>query len=92
MTKKGKVTCAVRCNACTEFGSFENYTKADGHFRGVFICKPCREKGVPFPGEGSTETVKKKPKKIKEEKIKKKEDLGITSLLNPKANKPAKKK
>jgi hypothetical protein len=91
--KKTRVICSVRCSHCNEFGRFENYTKADGHFRGVFLCEDCREKGVPFPGEESKEPKKekKKAKKVEKKKVKELENTGITSLLLGSPNKKAKK-
>lgn len=92
-SKKGRTVCSVRCSHCNDFGTFENYTKADGHYKGVFLCVECREKGVPFPGEESKEIKpkKKRKKKAAKKEVKKQTKLGITSLLNVSDNQPKNK-
>lgn len=73
--KKTKVRCSIRCSHCKDFGHFRNYTKAEGHYRGVFLCEDCRANGVKFPGE------EPRVKEIEEPVIKEEENTGITSLL-----------
>jgi hypothetical protein len=70
--EKTKVLCSVRCSHCKEFGHFRKYTKADGHYRGVFHCKKCRDDGVPFPGDEAI---------VEEHEVKEEENTGITYLL-----------
>lgn len=45
---KGRVTCAERCSLCNNFGVYQNQTKAEGHYRGIFVCKKCRDEGFSF--------------------------------------------
>jgi len=94
---KGRVLCCVRCSHCKEFGTFRNYTKDEGHFRGIFLCKVCRDKGIDWgivdkKKEEPDLKPKKKSRKIqKEKKIEIPSKVGITSLLMDPVIKPAKK-
>ena len=97
---KTRTVCAIRCSHCKEFGMFENYTKADGHYNGIFLCKDCRAKGIEWgiskknKEEPALKTKKKVKKGKKIKKVKKIEipsKVTITSLLINSINKPAQK-